>query len=192
MAKKKIKGLKISLSEVSQTFNTEKLFKRKLSATAKKAFAERIIEEISIRTVSHRDINGKGFARYSKDYALNKGVARHAVDMVLENKMLQSQNSKTGKFKGGDLKIEIGKGKDTVKAYAHNTGFKGHPHIKKTPPREFFGIKEKEVEKIVSKIKKEFPDKEKINLLDFVKAANKTIGDRESAKQELISIFESL
>jgi hypothetical protein len=191
---RKPKGLILERQEVSQVFDTKSLFKKELSMQAKKEFARKIIDEITLRSMSGFDRSGNKFQKYTKKYAKWKGVPRNKVDMVLYDEMLKSQKAQVGNFDEGDLKIRIEKGFNTDKAHGHMTGMEG-----KGTKREFFGVKKADLVKIVKAIKQEFPEKEKINLKDFKQAAEKAKGDnititqsRKDVKKEILDIFESL
>jgi hypothetical protein len=112
-------------------------------------FAERAIEYIASRSEDGRDVNGKTFKEYSKDYAKFKGVGRGDVDMTLLGDMLLSLGFEIE----GDGKIKLMVAEDqTGKAYGHMTGFKGHPFIKNGPKREFFGLTDEDVLTLASDV----------------------------------------
>jgi hypothetical protein len=155
--------------EVSQKINLREIFGSDVDAKTLSKFAEMAIDYIIERSQSNKDLNGKPFAQYSKDYALFKGVSRNDVDMTLSSDMLLSIG-----FEVDGSKIKIKVGDDEVgKAYGHMTGFKGHPFIS-GPKREFFGLRDEEVISIASdligkkKIKKDKREEVEENIDEII------------------------
>jgi len=97
------------------------------------------------------NIKGSDFKQYSKGYADRKGVSRSAVDMFLKGDMLEAIQSK---IKGQNITVEIDGGVDALKSFNHNTG-------DTLPKRQFFGIQRKEINEIVSVVKRTLSDPEK-------------------------------
>lgn len=97
------------------------------------------------RTTSGKDINGRTFKPYSKEYAQQKGVTRSSVDLVLTGEMLESfEDSRTGQR--NMLKIKMGDGVNTKKSYNHNVG-------DTLPKRTHFGIiQNQEIDEIVREV----------------------------------------
>ena len=165
---------KYSKKEVSQKFNLKKLLGYEPSDYQKELFFELVAERIVERTAGGDDIDGDKFEPYTKDYADKKGVARSSVDLILNGDMLQSFEPDITK---NMVKIKISEGVETLKAYNHCVG--------DTMPvaRTFFGIKnEDELRRILGKVNKEKPGKEKqtdmeqaINLAELRKAIRETI-----------------
>jgi hypothetical protein len=126
--------------EVSQTFNLNDLFGRKVEQSEADAFFELVKERIIERSQFGLDVNDNPFADYSPEYAEFKGVSVGDVDMTLSSDMLENIEYE---FKNGILKVKVNED-DAGKAYGHMTGFKGHPTIKNGPQREFFGVQDDE------------------------------------------------
>lgn len=146
---------KISENEVSQSFNLKEILGEAAGVSGvADAFAQAAIDKIVSRTESGRDINGKLFAPYSKSYkeslAFNVFGKSSRVNLKLTGDMLASID--IVKSTKSELKIGTNDPDQSVKAYAHITGFAGHPTIKNAKPRDFFGLTESEVQSI----KKEF------------------------------------
>lgn len=145
--KKKAKGnFTVSLSELSQEIDLKDYLGRKPSAKEKKLFAELAIDTIENRTLDGQTINGGKFKKYSKAYAELKGVTRDSVDMFLKGDMLENIDRRSSKEKAGTVFIQMKKGKETKKAFNHQSG-------DTLPKREFFGVTDKEAFKMANEIK---------------------------------------
>jgi len=161
---------KYSKDEVYQRFNLKEILGYSPSEEQKKLFYELVVDKIVQRTASGKDINGSKFTRYSEAYAKKKGVARGAVDLILEGDMLSSfEESQEQK---NVVKIKMAEGDETLKAYNHNVG-------DTLPKRTFFGLNESEnIRSIIREVDsfKEAPAKEKrTTLADLRDAINTTI-----------------
>jgi hypothetical protein len=146
----KVVGIKptINQGEVSNTIDLEQVFGAKISDTdTRRLIAESLIEKIVKRTESGKDVNGKGFAKYSKEYvdslefkAYDKSAGK--INMKLTGSMLASVDV----LDDSSTKIKIGiDNEDAPKAFNHQTG----DTVKK---REFFGVTQKDIDEV----KKEF------------------------------------
>jgi hypothetical protein len=142
--------MKISLSmdEVKQEINLATLLGYNPSKAEADAFFEIAKEVIIERTQSNKDINQKQFKDYSEGYANFKGVSVDEVDMTLFGDMLEAidYDYSKGKF---TLKIDDD---NAVKAFAHMTGYEGHPTIENGPKRKFFGLTKSEATLIAEAI----------------------------------------
>lgn len=139
-----MKAPKYSKSEVSQTFNLKDLLGYKPSDTQLELFAELVIDKMVDRTLSGKDIENKKFTKYSKDYAQMKGVSRDSVDMTFDGDMLNSIEYE--RLRANQVKVKVGEGVDTLKAYNHNIG-------DTLPTRTFFGFKdEKQIKDIIEQV----------------------------------------
>lgn len=140
----KITKPKYSKGEVSQKFNLKELLGYTPSDKQKEMFFNLTVDKIVQRTADGKDIDGKKFTKYSKDYAAKKGVPRTAVDLIDEGKMLGA-NQSTGKQKN-IVKIQVRPGKETLKSFNHNVG-------DTLPTRNYFGIKsEKDLIGIIDQV----------------------------------------
>ena len=147
MAKKKAKGkMVVSLDELSQDIDLKQYLGRKPTDSEKRNFSESAIDLIENRTLDGDDINGKEFKKYSPKYAESKGVTVDSVDLFLEGKMLESIGRRKSKEKTSSVFIQMKKGKETKKAFNHNTG----DTLKQ---REFFGLTDLEAKAIAREIK---------------------------------------
>lgn len=152
--------MKIQLSEdeVSQTIDIKKILGDASGIdSVTEAFAQALIDKMVERTESGRDVNGKVFPKYSKSYSESLAFkvfdkSRGDVNMSLTGDMLASIEPEIDQ---GKLKLSVTGDENILKAYAHNTGYKGHPVLEGKAKREFFGITDAEL----AKIKKNFlPD----------------------------------
>ncbi|MBC96401.1 MAG: hypothetical protein CME63_01520 [Halobacteriovoraceae bacterium] len=119
-------------------------------ATALSAGTE-IVDRIVEFARNGRNAAGKSFKHYDEDYVESEefqaaGKSKSNVNMTLYGDMLAQLNV-----------IEVNSGRITLgwedetqakKAYAHMTGFKGHPTIKNGTKREFLGVSQKLLDEI--------------------------------------------
>lgn len=122
-------------------------------ATEREAIAVEVIDQIVKRTQNGKDKNGSSFARYSKDYknSLNfKNAGKSGtVDLTLSGDMLDSIAILSNR--GGKVVIGFEKGStENGKADGNIRGTYGQDH-RVGPKRDFLGITEGELEKILSK-----------------------------------------
>lgn len=146
----KIKGLKLSENEVSQTIDLKELFGTSLSGSQalKEAIAQDIIDLIVERTESGKSVTGGNLKKpYSKQYQESLefevfGKEANEVNMKLTGNMLGTldvlENS------GSKIKIGWNDGTESAKAYNHNVG-------DTVPKRPFFGINQTELNQIKKK-----------------------------------------
>lgn len=163
--------LKLSESEVSQTINLRDLLGGLASdQTVTESFKAALVDHIRERTRSGRDVDGKLFPKakksdgYSKSYqnslAFKVYGKTNEIDMTLTGDMLDTMKVEE---KGFDIKITFDGLLNNTKAFAHITGFEGHPTIKDTKPRKFFGITDKELEKIAMNFKPDLSSESRRN-----------------------------
>lgn len=140
---------KISLSEVSQSFQlTELLSEKQIKQIKKqrklgefrKEFSDDAIQTVIERTQSGEDIRGNAFKPYSPAYAERKGVSRFDVDLTLTENMLNSVTPTKD-----EIKIKVGRGINTKKAYNHCVG-------STLPKRNFFGLLQKDAKAIAQSV----------------------------------------
>lgn len=148
----KIKGLKLSQQEVSQTINLQEEFGVDLSTNQgiKLQIGQAIIDRILERTESNKGVHGKNLKRpYSKSYRNSRefelyGKSPNDVNMKLKGDML---NSLDVEDRGNNLTIKVSEG-EAPKAYNHNVG-------DTLPKRPWFGINKKELNEIKREFKNE-------------------------------------
>ena len=141
----------ITKNKTEQKINLRTLLGRKPTAQEKTLFAELSIELINNRTLDGKDIDGKKFTKYSKDYAAKKGVTRSAVDLFLDGNMLDAIET-TGETRD-TVSFGIVGGVDALKSDNHNKGVT-------LPKREFFGITQKEAKRIADEIAADTPERQ--------------------------------
>ena len=144
--------MKITLKknkEVSQTINLNDLIEGEATEQQAAEFFDLVKERIIERSQSGVDINESPFDDYSEKYAESKGVSVGDVDMTLSSDMLENINYE---FKNGVIKIFVDEN-EAPRAYAHMTGFKGHPTIKNGPVRKFFGVNDDDAVNFAESVK---------------------------------------
>jgi hypothetical protein len=146
----RIKGTKITIDEVSQTIDLEKLTGVDLSdkPRLRREIAQDIIDYMVKRTQGGEDNSNKSFAKYSASYkasaefkAAGKG---NNVNLTLSGDML-------GKIDiveedGSTVKIAVA-AEETPRAFGLISGFEGHPTIDNGPKRQFFGVSVEDIKK---------------------------------------------
>lgn len=146
---------KISESEVSLTIN----LKEKLGGLAENkeivdAIGQDIIDVMLRRTQEeNRDVNGKLFPKYSKSYkdslAFKSFGKSNDVNLTLTGDMLSSLTPSSEK--SGQLTVSVTGSNNIIKAFANITGDRGGEY--KSVKRDFFGISEKDLDKIINNYK---------------------------------------
>lgn len=156
---------KIEKSEVSQTINLREIYGRSPTLEEKFEFADMVKNEIIDRTQQGKNINGRDFSQYSPEYAEFKGVSRDDVDLTFFGDMLQSIQTEVS---GDNVTVKISDNEQAIKAFAHVTGYEGHPTIKNGPKRDFFGVTNQRAKELAEQVKvvQETP-----GLLDILGAA---------------------
>jgi hypothetical protein len=186
-----IKGLKLSLSEVSQTIDLKEITGVDLSKdpALRREIGQTVIDYIRERTADGKAIGGNRDLKkpYSERYtdtpefkAADK--SRNEINMSLTGSMISDLDILAER--GSKIKIGFTDTTETLKAYNHNTG-------DTVPKRDFFGVTEKEMSEIlkpyakdIDKIKEE-PTKQQTTttvadiLIDIVKRTdfNFKLGD---------------
>lgn len=144
--------IKTSKKEVSQKIKLKEVFGRDLRSGEKEAFFDAALDRILERTQDEgKTIHGDSFEQYSKEYAKKKGVSRSDVDMTLFGDMLLDIND--GSRQRNSVKLQIDDPDEAIKAFAHLTGYEGHPKIKNGKKREFFGLSDSEIQDIANNVK---------------------------------------
>lgn len=142
---------KITKTEVSQQINLrESLGRFSKVPEIRDAFLQGVIDTILERTARSRDIENRVFAKYSKAYKDSVPFQvfgkTDKVNMDLTGDMLGSIE-KTDESRD-TVTIAVTGEQNILKAFAHITGFEGHKYIKGVQPRDFFGITDKEIQKL--------------------------------------------
>lgn len=140
---------KLTLSEVSQTFDLEELTGVDLSGRSdiKLAIGQAILDRIEERTQDENvDIRGREFKAYKPSY-INSDTFKDFkdgtdVDMTLRGRMLQDMDIISSS--GNELKIGFTDDLEIKKAYNHNTG----DTVRK---RQFFGVLKKDIDEIIER-----------------------------------------
>ncbi len=147
---------KLSESDVSTEIDIESLLgSAGRDKMTREVFFQAAFDVMLERLEQGRDVNGKLMSKYSKEYkesdAYNVFGKDGTVNMQLRGDMINSLAEK----KSSKNKMVIGFVGDeqNAKAYAHMTGYKGHPTIRGVKPREFFGWTDKELKAIANELK---------------------------------------
>lgn len=120
----------------------ELLGKARNTLDEKEDLAFAIIDQIVDRTRSGKSLNGRNFRRLSAAYADLKGTTR--ADLTLDGDMLDELDIIS--IRGNKIKIGWNDTLQSNKAYNHDTG-------DTLPKREFFGMTEAELKRIVKDFK---------------------------------------
>lgn len=168
---------KLSESDVSVEIDIEALLGSSAKNQAvRETFAQMAFDRMFERLESGVDVDGKKMAGYSQSYINSKefkayGKDKNSVNMQLTGGMAYSVDI----LNQSNTKMKLGfVGEDEiVKAYAHMTGYKGHPTLAgKVPVRKFFGWTEKDLKEISDNLRPDTPSKkEKIKdamILDLI------------------------
>ena len=140
----------VSQDQVSQEINLADYLDRTPTEQEAQDFIDLAKERIIERTQGGKNVDGRKFIQYSKEYAQEKGVGRGQVDLTLFGDMLESINGEQDRERVV-IKIE---GKEATKAFAHITGYEGHPTIPNGKyKRDFFGLTDKEAKSIAERVK---------------------------------------
>jgi hypothetical protein len=150
--------LKVTESEVSQEIDLNKLTGADLSQDPE---LTREIQQATIDYMLGRISEGKGIggkalrSPYSKTYQASQdfeaaGKSATDVNMELSGDMLGTIDIIKESNNGAKFTFGINDPTEAIKAYGHQTGFKGHPTIPQGKyKREFFGVFEKELKENV-------------------------------------------
>ena len=118
------------------------LGKRRVSEDDKEGLAYAIIDQIVERTRDGKSVKGNRFKKLSKAYADIKGSSK--VNLTLDGDMLDELDIVS--IKGNKVKIGWDDTLQSNKAFNHDTG-------DTLPKREFFGVTEGELKKIIKDFK---------------------------------------
>ncbi len=147
----RVEGRTLSLNEVSQTIDASEVLGVDVSNEPRivQEFGQAVLDTIIERTEAGRDVNGRSFRSYDPDYIESEdfdefGKSPNEVNMTQTGDMMDSIDFTTS---GSTVKVAVGAGVDTLKAYNHNVG-------DTLPKREFFGVNQSEL----ASIKRRFRD----------------------------------
>ena len=151
------------------------------------AIANAIIEFSIKRSKNGKDVNGDAFPKYSEEYIRSKnfdiaGKSKGSVDLTLSGEMLNDQDLLS--HKNGSLLIGYGKGDDiNGKVEGNRTGSYGESSGDQKRARDFLGINDSDLEKILKKFpkKKESQRQETkrkaIDIVTSLRAGREVLGD---------------
>jgi hypothetical protein len=191
MTDKRIKGLKITKKEVSQTINLEKEFGVSFRGRTdlKQAIGQALIDKMVERTQSGVDVNGSSFKGYSPSYVKSDefkafGKSKGDINLTLTGDMLnaitpQGESAETIKIK------QTGR-TNILKQFNHNTG----DTVKK---RKNFGVTSREIKEVKEDFKdaiKELKNKQKSKISKKGKELLSLLGDVK--KSDASDLFADL
>lgn len=171
--------INLSESEVSQTIDIKDILGDAAAIpSVSEAMAQAFLDVIKERTESGRDVNGKLLPKYSESYknslAFKVWGKTDNVNMTMSGDMLGTMFSEVV---NGKIKIGFDGEENNVKAYAHITGFKGHPVLDgKVAKREFFGITDKEIAQIKAEFSPDLSSEARRNDDILISALTKLFG----------------
>jgi len=146
MAKFRVVGLKRAVSNIQNKVN-----RIVQSETNLRKIGDEIIEEIQESTEAYRNPKtGRGYKKYSKEYAKQKGVSRRQVDLRLTGRMMESLKAKVKRKEGkGAVSVDVTGARNKKLAGYHQNG------TDKMPARPFMFISKKTLSRIINKLKKD-------------------------------------
>lgn len=147
------KGLKLDKKEIKQVIDIDSALGGEGKFRVKKEFLKRCEEYIKQRTLDGKDVHGKEFKSYTKEYAEKKGVGINEVNLRLKGDMLRALDTKAKRDGTGEIVIK-GK-KEKLKTYNHMTP---KSNANPLPQRKYFGLTSKELKRIAREIKQEVKD----------------------------------
>lgn len=131
---------------VELTIDLNELFGAEVDQALAEVVGTEIRDQIVAFAENGRNAKGKSFKKYDEDYIESEefraaGKSENDVNMTLYGDML----SQLEIIRNEQGVITLGWEDSTQKkkAYAHMTGFKGHPTIKNGPKREFLVVSQK-------------------------------------------------
>lgn len=121
---------------------------KQLKPVDREQVASEIIDFIIDRSKQGKNKNGRNFPKYTKEYAKFKGVSRDAVDLTLDDEMLNEMQLLS--HKSGELLIGYERGSDeNAKADGNIRGTYGKPSPIPGKARDFLGISKTQLQRIV-------------------------------------------
>lgn len=147
-------GIRLTKRKVSQTLDLSDIVGKDISGNSR--LVKKITQGI-LDYITERSSQGLGLGRkdlhspYSDSYAksapfIAAGKSKRRINMRLSGDMVRSMDIL--EEDGSVVTFGIEDSEEAIKAYAHQTGFEGHPTIS-GPKREWFGVTPAEVKKYV-------------------------------------------
>lgn len=152
-----IQTKKLSQSQVSIDINIEKLLGGSAKNQAvREVFFQAAFDKMLARLDNGIGADGKPLAKYSKKYKDSLEYHVYGKDGTVNMQLTSGMVNSLDIIKTDDKKMTVGfVGDDeNAKAYAHMTGFKGHPTLEgKVKARNFFGWTDTELIAIASELR---------------------------------------
>ena len=179
---------KLTLSEVSQTFDLEELTGIDLSDRPDllTSFGQEVIDIILNRTEEGKDISGKNLKGYKEDYIDSEvfeafGKSPREINMILRGQMLRDLDIL--EINGSKVTVGFSEDLQIKKAFNHNTG-----DTKGMPKRRFFGVLKKDIEQELKEIKAAATEQE-TQESEIIRDAITALRDRSTANEVTESLF---
>lgn len=153
----KLSKTKLSEDEVSTEINLEKLLgSQSKNREVREAFFQVAYDKLLERLDQGIGADGKKLGKYSKAYMDSLAYAAFGKDSTVNMQLSGDMISSIDIVNQDDKKMKVAfKGQDeNAKAFAHMTGFQGHPTLDgKVKPRKFFGWSDDELLEIAQEFK---------------------------------------
>ena len=187
-----------SAHTVSITVDLKEIFgtdiQRDLGERLGTAFVDRIVKSAE----GGKSPKGHALKKYDDDYVASDefkaaGKSKNKVNMTLYGDMLAQMEV----LNFSDSKVTIGWQDSTqnAKAYAHMTGYRGHPTIKNGTKREFFFVSQKMIDEVKEEFAGEVEERSnsESNVAETLTALGifQTVRDQEESQSDqlLIDLF---
>ncbi len=147
---------KLSEDEVSIEIDIESLLGSSArDSSVKETFFQLAFDKMLERLDNGIGADGKKLDKYSKAYMNSLEFAAFGKDKTVNMQLTGGMVNSLRILNSTNSKMKVGfEGEESVKAYAHMTGFKGHPTLDgKVSPRNFFGWTDKELQAIAREFK---------------------------------------
>lgn len=175
-----IAKINLKESDVNAEINLEELIgPAARNEAVREVFFQAAFDALLTRLDQGKSVDGKNLPKYSKAYKESLDFAAFGksdtVNMQLTSEMINSLAIKSENPK----KFKIGFTEDihNAKAYAHMTGYEGHPVLAgKVKPRNFFGWQDKELRAIAREIKGSADGADAISDNQVLKLLDRLIG----------------
>jgi len=177
-------NLKLTQGEISQTIDlSDYIGDLADDPSIREAIAQDIIDHIVDRAKNGKSINNQNLKKYDKDYVSSTTFKAYdkspgEINMTLTGQMLDS----VGVIEsfGPMIKIGIDDPDQAPKAYNHQVG-------DTLPKREWFGVRDKEIEEIVASYIEEYGETKKVYDASEIFAAMQQV---ENADFDFSQVFE--
>jgi hypothetical protein len=144
--------------DVSIEIDTESLLGSSAKdASVKETFFQLAFDKMLERLDNGIGADGKKLGKYSTAYMNSLEFAAFGKDKTVNMQLTGGMVNSLQILKSTNTKMKVGfEGEESVKAYAHMTGYQGHPTLDgKVAPRKFFGWTDSELKAIAREFRTE-------------------------------------